>query len=253
MQSEGYEVSVVANPAPNWRILANYSYTDRIRANTAARDALPWYGFTEANGRLVEGITQNANGTYTVNAGAFAPGGTVARWLELGGQSPEANPATLVTSNGIPVAQEILDLVRFLNEDREDEEQRWGLRPHKVSVFTSYDFNEGRLKGFTVGGGYRWREANIIGQDASGGELRGRILSAADLMLRYRHKVSPWRFKGTMTYQLNVSNLFDRDGIMPQRFSSTPDFVVPGGRGVGYSRFDLIDPRSIRFTTTFSF
>lgn len=93
----------------------------------------------------------------------------------------------------------------------------------------------------------------MIGQDAAGRELQGRILSAADLMLRYRHKVSPWCFKGTLTYQVNVSNLFDRDGIMPQRFSSTPDFVVPGGRGVGYSRFDLIDPRLIRFTTTFSF
>lgn len=253
VESEGYEVSVVANPTPNWRILANYSYTDRIRTNTAARDALPWYGFTEAGGRLVEGVTQNANGTYTVAPAAFTSGGAIARWIELGGQSPDANVTTLVTNTGVTVAQDILDLVRFLNEDREQEEQRWGLRPHKVSVFTSYDFSEGRLKGFTVGGGYRWRGANIIGQNASGGELRGRILSAADLMLRYRHKVSPWRFKGTMTYQLNVSNLFDRDGIMPQRFSSTADFIVPGGRGVGYSRFDFIDPRSIRFTTTFSF
>ncbi len=72
-------------------------------------------------------------------------------------------------------------------------------------------------------------------------------------MLRYRHKLDAWRFRGSLTFQLNVSNLFDRDGIMPQRFSSTPDFVVPGGRGVGYGRFDLIDPRSIRFTTTFSY
>jgi len=72
-------------------------------------------------------------------------------------------------------------------------------------------------------------------------------------MLRYRHKVAAWRFKGSLTYQLNVSNLFDRDGIVPQRFSSTSDFEVPGGRGVAYSRFDFIDPRSIRFTTSFSF
>jgi iron complex outermembrane receptor protein len=253
VESEGYELSIVANPTPNWRILANYSYTDRIRSNGGGRDALPWYGFTEANGLLVEAVTQNANGTYTVNPAALAAGGTAARWVELGGQHPDANVATLVTSTGITVAQDMLDLIRFFNEDRQEEEQRWGLRPHKVSVFTSYDFTEGRLRGFTVGGGYRWREANIIGQNASGGEIRGRILSAADLMLRYRHKLDVWRVKGTMSHQINVSNLFDRDGIMPQRFSSTPDFAVPGGRGVGYSRFDFIDPRSIRFTTTFSF
>jgi len=251
--SEGYEASLVANLTPNWRFLANYSYTDRIRTNTAARDALPWYGFTEANGRLVEGVTQNANGTYSINPSAFVAGGAFARWIELGARHPEANVATLMTTANITVAQEILDLTRFLNQDREDEEQRWGLRPHKISLFTSYDFSAGRLKGFTVGGGYRWRSANIIGQNAAGAELEGRTLAAADLMLRYRHKVDLGRFNGTMTYQVNVSNLFDRDGIMPQRFSSTPEYTLPGGRGVAYSRFDFIDPRSIRFTTTFAY
>jgi hypothetical protein len=250
--SEGYELSLVANPTPNWRLLANYSYTDRIRTAIAARDALPWYGFTEADGLLVVGVTQNADGTYTVNPSAFVGTGTIARWITLGGQHPDANPATLVTSTGVTVAQEILDLTRFLNEDRQEQEQRWGLRPHQVSLFTSYDLTQGRLKGFTVGGGYRWRDANIIGEDDSGSELRGRILSAADLMIRYRHKVGG-RLKGSLTYQLNVSNLFDRAGILPQRYSSTASFAVPGGRGVGYSRFDFIDPRLIRFTTTFSF
>jgi hypothetical protein len=40
-------------------------------------------------------------------------------------------------------------------------------------------------------------------------------------------------------------------------FSETvaaPDgFQVPGGRGLGYTRFDLIQPRELRFTTTYSF
>jgi hypothetical protein len=56
-----------------------------------------------------------------------------------------------------------------------------------------------------------------------------------------------------MNYQLNISNVLDRDGIIPQRFSSTPDFQVPGGRGTAYSRVDFVEPRSIRFTTTFSY
>lgn len=244
---------MVANPTPNWRIMANYSYTDRIASNTAARDALPFYGFTEADGLLVEGVTQNSDGSYSVNTGAFVSDATVARWIALGGQHPDANPSVLVTSSGVTVAEEILDLTRFLNQDRETREQRWGLRPHKVSMFTSYDFTQGRLNGFTLGAGYRWQGANIIGKDSNDEEIRGRILSNVDLMMRYRHKVDAWRFKGTMTYQLNVSNLMDRDGIIPQRFSSTSDFMLPGDRGVAYSRFDFIDPRSIRFTATFSF
>ena len=30
-------------------------------------------------------------------------------------------------------------------------------------------------------------------------------------------------------------------------------YVLPGGRGVAYSRYDLVAPREIRFTTTYSF
>ena len=48
-------------------------------------------------------------------------------------------------------------------------------------------------------------------------------------------------------------NLFDEGGIIPTHISSTTDFMVPGGRGIGYSRFALVAPRSIRFTTTYDF
>lgn len=253
MESDGFEVSLVANPSANWRITANYSYTDRIRTNSSDRDAVPWYGFTYDGRLLAEGISRNADGTYAVNPSAFAAGGTVARWLELSGQHPDANVSRLITSSQIPVAEEILGIVRWINDNKLENEQRWGLRPHKLSLFTAYDFTEGRLKGFSTGLGYRWRSASIVGRDAAGTEYRSRIVSAADLMLRYRHRVSPGRLRATLTYQLNVSNLLDRDGIVPHRFSSRPDFVVPGGRGVAYSRFDFIDPRSIRLTTTLSF
>jgi hypothetical protein len=161
--------------------------------------------------------------------------------------------STLLTSSGITVAEELRTMVRALNDDRLENEQRWGLRPHKISLFTAYDVTEGRLRGASAGLGYRWRSANIIGRDSSGGEIEGRALSAVDLMLRYRHKVAAGRLKATLTYQLNVSNLLDQDGIMPQRFSALPPYTVPGGRGLAYSRFDLMEPRSVRLTTTLSF
>jgi len=72
-------------------------------------------------------------------------------------------------------------------------------------------------------------------------------------MLRYPQRADAGQMKATLTYQLNVSNLLNRDGIMPQRFSALPAYNVPGGRGIAYSRFDSIDPRSIRLTTTLSF
>ncbi|MEO6244067.1 MAG: hypothetical protein ABIQ12_01420 [Opitutaceae bacterium] len=251
--SNGYEFSAVANPTRNWRLTATYSYTDRIRQNSSGADAIPWYGYTFGGKLLVEGVKQNADASYTISPSAFTATGTVAKWLELAAKSPTADLTKLVTSSSITAAQEILNMIRDINDDIAQNEQRWGLRPHKVSFFSAYDFTEGRLKGLTAGAGYRWRSPNIIGRYANGSEIQGRALTGVDLLLRYSHKVSQGRFRGTLSYQLNVTNVLDRDGIIPQRFSSTPDFIIPGGRSVGYSRIDLMDPRSIRLTTTFSY
>ncbi len=252
--SEGYEFSAVANPTSNWRVTATYSYTDRIRSNSSGADAIPWYGFTFAGNRqLVEGVKQNPDASYTITPSAFTVGGTVARWLELASKAPGADLTRLVTTGTTTAAQEILNIIRDINNDIDVNERRWGLRPHKVSFFTAYDFNTGRLKGLSAGVGYRWRSPNIIGRYADGSEIQGRALEGADAMLRYSHRVSGWRLRGSMSYQINITNLLDQDGIIPQRFSSTPEFQVPGGRGVGYSRVDFIEPRSLRFTTTFSF
>jgi hypothetical protein len=251
--SSGYEFSAVANPTRNWRLTATYSYTDRIRKNSGGADAIPWYGYTFDGKLLREGVKQNPDASYTITPSAFTSTGTVAKWLELAAKSPAADLTRLVTTGTTTAAQEILNMIRDINDDIQQNEQRWGLRPHKVSLFTAYDFTTGRLKGLSAGAGYRWRSPNIIGRYADGSEIQGRALTGTDLMLRYAHKVSAGRFRGTMSYQLNIANVLNQDGIIPQRFSSTPDFQVPGGRGVGYSRVDFIEPRSIRFTTTFSF
>ncbi len=76
-------------------------------------------------------------------------------------------------------------------------------------------------------------------------------------MMRYRTKLDG-RFKGRLTFQLNVGNALDDGPIIPRRFSSEPDYYIPGGatptsRGVAMSRFDLLQPRSYRFTTTYDF
>jgi hypothetical protein len=110
----------------------------------------------------------------------------------------------------------------------------------------------------SVGGGYRWRSAGLIGFDSSGNKIIGRALSGVDMMLRYRIRVPRGWLQNPVTLQFNATNLFNQSGIIPQRLSATPvtaspTFIVPGGRGVGYSRFDLMEPRSIRFTTTYSF
>ena len=253
-ESSGYEARIVANITRNWRFVANYSYTDFVRKNLAA-EVLAWYGLkTGSDGRLVQGVTQNAAGQYIVNPSAYETGKGVARWLELGAQRPQANVSTLTTSNGQTVAQEIFNLVDTMNDEREQEERRWGLRPHKVSLFTAYDFRQGRLKGWTIGGGWRWRTANVIGEDGQGREITGRAIRANDMLIAYTYRLQRL---GQIKFQLNVTNILDDTQIIPVRIATgatAPDgFMLPGNRGISYSRYDLVAPRDFRFTTTWSY
>jgi len=254
--SEGYEARITANLTRNWRLVANYSYTDSGRTNLA-NEMADWYGLKHAQGvTLVQGVRQDAAGQYVVDPSAFSSGGAVAKWIELGAMNPNANLSTLATgSNGVTVAQEVFNLVDALNDEKEQQEKRWGVRPHKISLFTAYDFKEGWAKGFTVGGGWRWRSANVIGSDSQGREITGRVIAAADAMLAYSTKLGG--VPGRIRFQVNVANLFNQTNIIPVRLStsdSTPDgYLLPGGRGVAYSRYDLVSPREVRFTTTYSF
>ncbi len=129
------------------------------------------------------------------------------------------------------------------------------MRPHKISLFTAYDFKEGWLRAFTIGGGWRWRSANVTGSDSKGNEITGKVITATDLMLANSRKFS--RRPGRVRFHINISNLLDQTDIIPVRLSTSagaPDgFVLPAGRGVAYSRYDLVAPREIRCTTTYSF
>ncbi len=253
-EAEGYEARITANFTRNWRLVANYSYTDTVRKNLSS-EIIAWYGLKQADGRLVQGVTQGAGGQFVVDPNAFSTDGTIAKWIELGGLHPDANLGTLTTSNGLTVAEEIFDVVDGLNDAKEQNERRWGVRPHKVSLFTAYDFKEGRVKGFSIGGGWRWRSANIIGENSRGEEITGKALVATDMMIGYTRKFDhvPGRFR----FQINVANVFDKTDIIPVRVASSaaaPDgYMLPGGRGLAYSRYDLVTPREIRFTTTWSY
>jgi outer membrane receptor for ferric coprogen and ferric-rhodotorulic acid len=249
--SKGYEARITANLRPNWRLVANYSYNDSARSQLYG-EAIAWYGLKAGTAAPVQqGVTQNAAGQFVVNASAFESAGTVAKWIEFAGQRPGAALGTLTTSTGVTVAQEIFNLVEEVNAEKQDQEKRWGLRPHKVSLFTAYDFKEGRLRGFTLGGGWRWRSQNVIGTDATGREITGRALTGADLMLRYATKFA--RLPGRVSFQVNLTNVLDNDDPIPVRLLTADGYQLPGGRGTAYGRLDLVEPREVRFTTTYSF
>jgi outer membrane receptor protein involved in Fe transport len=185
--SNGYEARITANLTRQWRLLLNYSYTDSLRTRLG-NEMVDWYGLKPAAGgvRLVQGVKQDATGRYVIDPSAYLPGGTVAKWIALGATTPAANPSTLTTgTGGTTVAQEIFDFTESVSNTKEENEKRWGVRPHKASVFTAYDFKSGRLKGLTIGGGGYWRSANVIGANAAGREITGKEISSAEAMLAY--------------------------------------------------------------------
>ncbi len=94
-----------------------------------------------------------------------------------------------------------------------------------------------------------------MGADSAGREITGKVISSVEAMLAYSTTID--RLRGRLRFQVNISNLLNKTDIIPGRIATgagAPDgFALPGGRGLAYSRYDLVAPRDVRFTTTYSF
>lgn len=134
-----------------------------------------------------------------------------------------------------------------------------GQRKYRWSFLTSYNFTEGLLKGFTLGGSQRWEDAAVIGYygKASGVNVyNGQpVMDISDVTrpikdegnyytdfwVSYRTKILKDRVG--LKVQLNISNVFESGGLRP---------VAVNYDGSPYA-FRIIDPRQYTLTTTFDF
>ncbi len=104
------------------------------------------------------------------------------------------------------------------------------LRPWHFNAVTNYRFTQGKLKGFNVGGGYRWQDKVVIGYpvmaDPTTGDstfnlskpYMGPAETNIDLWLGYERKLTrkiDWRI------QLNVRNAFAKKELIP--ITTEPD------------------------------
>jgi len=268
--SSGYELRLTTNLTDNWRLSLNASKTDRIVSNSFGK-TIPFVGFIVGDdNRALQGVTlagtiqdpENPDDPeatinhYEIDPAAYTSDGVISKYLAYESQLPEGQTFDTITDNGTrSFAQSLFEAVDEFNGDIEVFEKRWGLRPWRVNVFTTYDFNEGKLKGWSVGGGFRWSEANIIGEE-NGVEFPGQELAVGDFLLRYRTaRGAFFGGDGRWTFQLNINNVFDNRKIIASRLSidGNRDWQVPGGRGIAYARFDLPTPRAYRITVTYDF
>jgi outer membrane receptor protein involved in Fe transport len=128
--------------------------------------------------------------------------------------------------------------------------------PEQWSLRTNYRFAQGKLKGLSVGGGYRWQAGAVAGvlstkADAAGiqrvipvadrSAIRADAIALADLNIGYQRKIFRDRINWDVT--LNINNVFDnKDKILTNIFAD--------GRP-RYYRWN--EPRRIMVSSTFGF
>ena len=107
------------------------------------------------------------------------------------------------------------------------------LRRWHINLVTNYTFSRGALRGFSIGGAYRWLDKSTIGYfprynseaNAWVNDLNNPIQAASeryiDAWVSYQREIGR---KITWSVQLNVYNLFADDKMIP--IQANPDGTI---------------------------
>ena len=195
--SEGYEFEFTANPLPNWRIAFNAAKTEAVRTNVGGPLLEELVAYMDEQMAGIAGDMRQFNGNYSANNEVRQ------NWANWRGQ---------------------YTLLKLQENSAASELREW-----RYNLVTNYAFTNGRLKGFGVGGSYRWQDEVVIGYPVIPGTAGqasfdlskpyyGPAEDAIDLWVTYERKLTAkinWRI------QLNVRNAFSDEGLIP--ISVQPD------------------------------
>ena len=228
--SKGYEFEVIANPTRSWTVRANYSRSERMRTNVLA-EGEGWWAERVALWESLDRFYMTRTGQPSIyNQRVFS----------------QASALTNQT-----VRERIADSDRELASTRFREQQGYGNRKHKANVWTRYSLPEGRLKGLTLGGGWRYQSSNIAGINLVTREVyHGNAKSLFDFMAAYRTRgfLGFSKEKLSVTYQLNILNVLDDRTIFIAKI------VNDTATGAKYTaRAWREDPRMSTLTLRFAF
>ncbi|HQL21649.1 MAG TPA: TonB-dependent receptor, partial [Opitutaceae bacterium] len=199
--SKGYEFELTANPTKNWRISFNASKTQAMRNNV---------GGTALN-EVVEIMNNAFNNT---NAGQIRLWG--------GGN---LNNKVVNQFNSQFYNQYVL--MKLQEGTFSPELRKW-----RFNLVTNYSFTEGHLKGFNVGGGYRWQDKVAIGYPVAttstsgvytydiANPIMGPSEDGIDFWIGYEKKLNEkidWRI------QFNIRNLGKGKDLIPLTVQPTTD------------------------------
>jgi iron complex outermembrane receptor protein len=229
-ESEGYELSLVANPTSSLRVFFNYSYTETFGTNAGTHmvaylDKLMPYA-EQFIGQFFTGTRDD-----------------VLFYLE-----------------------QVYDHL-YNNQFGRNGYAPRGYNKHKANLRLNYSWKTGRLKGFSLGGGAMWRSAPVIGNLSAGGRQDGEVPLWADakpfnwadrtpiygeeefitfLNFGYQTRFNILGRNTSVVFQVNIDNVLDdTDPVVTS--------VVPIDEGYRVTGYRFVKPRQINLTTTFKF
>ncbi|MEX0321015.1 MAG: TonB-dependent receptor plug domain-containing protein [Puniceicoccaceae bacterium] len=165
--SDGIEINLTYNPTPNWRIALNATKLESVSSNVgplASNVMDRFFAVYEEVKDFVYWEASDANFNKNNRAG---------RWLD-----PRVET----------YFQDKLQEGKATNETRE-----W-----YVNLVTNYNFREGRLKGWYVGGAIRWQSEGVVGYPRMPYEVTDGVI------LQVPNVDQPWKGSDALFVDVNV-------------------------------------------------
>ena len=254
-ESRGLELEIVGQIVQGWSVSMNYAKNQTTRTDMAPeyRAYIDYHKAYWLKYRDLA-LTQNVNQPRPQKAPGFQDWNTPATIASTGD----------FTLNTDSVNEAIADAESaFFDNPHVFEGKRFVGDPlYTVNLRTRYDFREGLLKGFSVGGGTRWRVGRVAGArtdysvtagsnftDTWNGRTIDRVTTVDakdqnvyDLQLGYSFPILKRRVRWNI--QLNVNNVLDQRELIVN--NTHPRTLAP-------LTYRYQDPRQFILTNTFNF
>ncbi len=206
--SDGYEAELNFSPTRAWNIRLNGAKSEAVESNIGG----PWYAWRDARLPVWTGVV--------AKNGERDTAGQPVTWKTAPYSATAPTGQTLEQYYNSSLVGQALAFMTAA-DGRATATARGG----RANAIVNYRFSEGRLKGFNVGGAYRWRSAPTIGYgtktNSTGTVLldldkayHGRTEGYLDLLAAYRGKLKAF---GHFNYrvQLNIRNALNENDPIP--------------------------------------
>lgn len=252
--AEGYEMNLTFNPSRNWRVALSGSInTNKLGTHLAA---LGEYLYTDSKFQGLGTWKKFASELRKVEAGQVSsifrldPTSATAR-TQAAADALYLEQQTAAQEKGYLDDQALSGVTTARNGK------------YALNGLVTRVFNEGKLKGWTVGGNYRWRSANTIGYqrlpDATGAPVGNLDVSRALLgkefwdigaMVSYQRRVFG---HVNLRTQLNIQNLPNWQTPRLVKSDYDTNAVYGTTNAIVPVLWEIRRPRNYVFTATFEF